>query len=155
MHHSTTPGTTSTRPTLMQRLRGKRTTHSTHTNTKHSHNPITGANTTTTTEKVTEHGHGHHNGHTTTSTPTTTTGGGRMSRRNRRKHHGHTASTGSTTANGVGGVGHHHHQRRPSLGDKVSGALMRVRGSLTRRPGLKACLFPSLIEQDQSTDPPL
>ncbi|KAF1982768.1 hypothetical protein K402DRAFT_307138, partial [Aulographum hederae CBS 113979] len=32
----------------------------------------------------------------------------------------------------------HHHRRRPSLGDKVSGAMMKLRGSLTRRPGLKA-----------------
>ncbi|TVY46550.1 hypothetical protein LCER1_G008644, partial [Lachnellula cervina] len=32
----------------------------------------------------------------------------------------------------------HHHKRRVSVGDKVSGAMMRLRGSLTRRPGLKA-----------------
>jgi len=31
----------------------------------------------------------------------------------------------------------HHHRRRPSLGDKVSGGLMKLRGTLTRRPGLK------------------
>ncbi|KAF2092646.1 hypothetical protein NA57DRAFT_12524, partial [Rhizodiscina lignyota] len=31
-----------------------------------------------------------------------------------------------------------HHQRRVSTGDKVSGAMMKLRGSLTRRPGLKA-----------------
>ncbi|ORY10843.1 hypothetical protein BCR34DRAFT_469914, partial [Clohesyomyces aquaticus] len=32
----------------------------------------------------------------------------------------------------------HHHKRHATMGDKVSGALMRLRGSLTRRPGLKA-----------------
>ncbi|KAF2398734.1 hypothetical protein EJ06DRAFT_464290, partial [Trichodelitschia bisporula] len=32
----------------------------------------------------------------------------------------------------------HHHRRRPSIGDKISGAMMKLRGSLTRRPGLKA-----------------
>ncbi len=32
-------------------------------------------------------------------------------------------------------------RRRPSVGDKVSGALMKLRGALTRRPGLKVCSF--------------
>ncbi|RPB01143.1 hypothetical protein L873DRAFT_1677610, partial [Choiromyces venosus 120613-1] len=32
----------------------------------------------------------------------------------------------------------HHHKRRPSIGDKISGALMRLRGSLIHRPGVKA-----------------
>ncbi|EQL03760.1 hypothetical protein G6O67_004422 [Ophiocordyceps sinensis] len=32
----------------------------------------------------------------------------------------------------------HHHQRKPTIKDKLSGALLRLRGSLTRRPGLKA-----------------
>ncbi|KAL7948919.1 hypothetical protein V8C42DRAFT_341945 [Trichoderma barbatum] len=31
-----------------------------------------------------------------------------------------------------------HHQRKPTLKDKLSGALTRLRGSLTRRPGVKA-----------------
>lgn len=37
----------------------------------------------------------------------------------------------------------HHHKRKPTLGDKLSGALTRLRGSLTRRPGLKVrpCLL--------------
>jgi hypothetical protein len=51
---------------------------------------------------------------TTTTTKTTRTTGG---------HHG------ATTA--------HHHKRHATMGDKVSGALMKLRGSLTRRPGLK------------------
>ncbi|OCL07230.1 hypothetical protein AOQ84DRAFT_295472 [Glonium stellatum] len=42
------------------------------------------------------------------------------------------------TAGTVGATGVHHHRRRPSMGDKVSGAMMKLRGTLTRRPGLKA-----------------
>ena len=64
--------------------------------------------TTTTTHKTT--GVGHHGGH-----------------HNNRHHH-----TGGATVAPA-----HHHRRRPSLGDKVSGAMMKLRGSLTRRPGLK------------------
>lgn len=32
----------------------------------------------------------------------------------------------------------HHQRRHASIGDKISGAMMKLRGSLTRRPGLKA-----------------
>jgi hypothetical protein len=32
----------------------------------------------------------------------------------------------------------HHHKRHATMGDKVSGMMMKLRGSLTRRPGLKA-----------------
>ncbi|KHN96957.1 uncharacterized protein MAM_05066 [Metarhizium album ARSEF 1941] len=32
----------------------------------------------------------------------------------------------------------HHQKRKPTVRDKVSGALMKLRASLTRRPGLKA-----------------
>ncbi|KAF2199701.1 hypothetical protein GQ43DRAFT_344254, partial [Delitschia confertaspora ATCC 74209] len=32
----------------------------------------------------------------------------------------------------------HHHKRHASMGDKVSGAMMKLRGTLTGRPGLKA-----------------
>ncbi|KAG9234379.1 hypothetical protein BJ875DRAFT_15760 [Amylocarpus encephaloides] len=31
-----------------------------------------------------------------------------------------------------------HHKRHVSIGDKVSGAMMKLRGSLTGRPGMKA-----------------
>lgn len=31
-----------------------------------------------------------------------------------------------------------HHRRKPSIGDRISGALMRLRGSVTGRPGVKA-----------------
>jgi len=74
-------------------------------------------------------------GNTTTTTTTTTTT--RKTRRGNRAHAGvHAGPVGvSTTA---GAPVHHHHRRRPSMGDKVSGAMMKLRGSLTRRPGLKA-----------------
>lgn len=32
----------------------------------------------------------------------------------------------------------HHQKRHAGLGDKISGALMRLKGTLTRRPGVKA-----------------
>ncbi|KAI9054119.1 hypothetical protein LZ554_001290 [Drepanopeziza brunnea f. sp. 'monogermtubi'] len=43
-------------------------------------------------------------------------------------------------------AGHHTHttttavrqKRRVTLGDKISGAIMKIKGSLTRKPGLKA-----------------
>jgi hypothetical protein len=59
----------------------------------------------------------------TTTTTTTTT----RTTRTTGAHHGH------ATAAPV-----HHHKRHATMGDKVSGALMKLRGSLTRRPGLKA-----------------
>ncbi|KAM5352363.1 hypothetical protein ACJ41O_005086 [Fusarium nematophilum] len=62
--------------------------------------------------------------------------------------HRHTVTTTTTTAKprrGLFGGGRrtratpvHHQQRRPSMKDKVSGALLRLKGSLTRRPGVKA-----------------
>lgn len=39
----------------------------------------------------------------------------------------------------------HHHQRRPSMKDKVSGALLKLKGSLTRRPGVKVCSYTPLL----------
>lgn len=42
---------------------------------------------------------------------------------------GGTAAAGTTT--------HHHNQRKPSVGDKVSGALMKLRGSVMGRKGVK------------------
>ncbi|EAW15341.1 uncharacterized protein ACLA_060080 [Aspergillus clavatus NRRL 1] len=32
----------------------------------------------------------------------------------------------------------HHHRRKVSLGDKVSGAMLKLKGSLTHRPAVKA-----------------
>ncbi|KAF2256332.1 hypothetical protein BU26DRAFT_472502 [Trematosphaeria pertusa] len=63
-------------------------------------------------------------GRTTRAAPTTTTT---------------TTTTRTTRSTAAGtGVGVHHQKRHATMGDKVSGALMKLRGSLTRRPGLKA-----------------
>ncbi|PQE19638.1 hypothetical protein CJF32_00008889 [Rutstroemia sp. NJR-2017a WRK4] len=32
----------------------------------------------------------------------------------------------------------HHHRRKVSLGDKISGAMLKLKGSLMHRPGVKA-----------------
>lgn len=51
----------------------------------------------------------------------------------RRVHHTHhTTHTTHTTHAPV-----HHQKRRPSFKDKVSGALLRMKGSLTHRPAVK------------------
>ncbi|TVY14665.1 hypothetical protein LARI1_G007632 [Lachnellula arida] len=73
------------------------------------------ANTRTvkTTTKVEPAAHHHHNQHHTTHATHTT----------------HTRGHAQPV---------HHHKRRVSVGDKFSGAMMKLRGSLTRRPGLKA-----------------
>jgi len=63
--------------------------------------------------------------------------------------HGHNTTAGTTTGrrSGWGGrsnrtsnrtTGTTHHRRHVSLGDKVSGAMLKLRGSLTGRPGVKA-----------------
>jgi hypothetical protein len=55
-----------------------------------------------------------------------------------------TTTTTKTTRTTHAGHGHataapvHHHKRKTTMGDKVSGALMKLRGSLTGRPGVKA-----------------
>ncbi|KAF1975993.1 hypothetical protein BU23DRAFT_364468, partial [Bimuria novae-zelandiae CBS 107.79] len=49
-----------------------------------------------------------------------------------------TTKTTRTTRGAHGATTAHHHKRHATMGDKVSGALMKLRGSLTRRPGLKA-----------------
>jgi len=53
---------------------------------------------------------------------------------------GHTHNTrrsgwGRNTRRNEGVV---HHKRHATMGDKVSGAMMKLKGTLTRRPGLKA-----------------
>lgn len=70
-------------------------------------------------------------------------GGGRRTRRTPAATTTTTTTTTRTTrthgAHGAhGAVPVHHHKRHVTVGDKVSGALMKLRGSLTRRPGLKA-----------------
>ncbi|KAH8713035.1 hypothetical protein HC256_006207 [Beauveria bassiana] len=65
----------------------------------------------------------------------------------RRPAHHHSTTTTATTTTAPRRRGlfsrrpaahHHHHQRKPSIGDKISGALLKLRGSLTHRPGVKA-----------------
>ncbi|KAM7204094.1 hypothetical protein V8F33_001729 [Rhypophila sp. PSN 637] len=56
-------------------------------------------------------------------------GAGLFSRRApRAAHHAHTTVTPVV----------HHHKRKPSMSDKISGALLKLKGTLTGRPGQKA-----------------
>ncbi len=93
----------------------------------------------------------HH--HTTVAAPPKRRG--LFSRRPAHHHTTHHTTTTTTTAaprrRGLFSrrpVVQHHHQRKPSLGDKISGALLKLRGSLTNRPGVKV-RFPLT-----STNPP-
>jgi hypothetical protein len=43
-----------------------------------------------------------------------------------------------TSGTGVGGGTTHHHQRKPSMGDKVSGAMLKLKGGMSGRSGEKA-----------------
>lgn len=36
----------------------------------------------------------------------------------------------------------HRQQRRPTMKDKLSGALLKLKGSLTHRPAVKVCISP-------------
>lgn len=112
---------TTTKPSLLSRLAGKK---STTTTTKQSHNPLTGKTKTTSTT----HSHG---GATTTHGPHATHG--------THATHGHThnhATRGTTAANPVAGT-HHTQRRKVTMGDKLSGAMMKLSGTITRRPGKK------------------
>ncbi|KAI0413852.1 hypothetical protein F5X98DRAFT_266774 [Xylaria grammica] len=70
--------------------------------------------------------------HTTARTTTTRRHHGLLSRPQPVQHHHHNHHN------------HHHHQpvhhqkRHATLGDKVSGALLKLKGSITHRPGQKA-----------------
>jgi len=64
---------------------------------------------------------------TVTTTTTTTT----ETRRTRNARHSHNAAPV------------HHQRRRASMGDKISGAFMKLEGTLTRRPGLKVSNSPT------------
>ncbi|KAI0394098.1 hypothetical protein F5Y17DRAFT_274428 [Xylariaceae sp. FL0594] len=79
---------------------------------------------------------------TTTSHPTKMRhrGGGLFSRHPRTAHTSTTTTrTTRTRHTGTGAAAvHHHHKRHASLGDKVSGALLKLKGALTHRPGFKA-----------------
>ncbi|KAF7718865.1 Uncharacterized protein PECH_007180 [Penicillium ucsense] len=68
----------------------------------------------------------------TTKTKTTTT----------RHGHGHATTTGTGHRTSKRHVGTtqpaHHHKRKVTMGDKVSGAMTKLKGTLTGRPGVKA-----------------
>jgi hypothetical protein len=114
--------TTAAKPSLMDRLTGKKTQTARVTEST-SRNPLTG--TTTTTRKTTTHpsGVGHH-GHAgkgplaTKSTGTRTTGARGP------------ATTSRTTATGT-------QHRKPTMGDKVAGTMTNLKGSLLGKPGVK------------------
>ncbi|KAI5361454.1 hypothetical protein Slin15195_G125690 [Septoria linicola] len=102
--------TTAKKPSLLSRLRNKNQAKVT---TTQSTNPITG--TTTTTQKTTTHPNGiGYKGH----------GGRGPMAANHETHY----TTGATA---------HHHKRKPSMGDKVSGALTKLKGSVTGKPAVK------------------
>jgi hypothetical protein len=131
---NTAPTTSTTRkPSLLSRLAGKKTTQNARVTESTSKNPITG--TTTTTRKTTTHSNGlGHHGHAgkgplaTNSTGVRGTGTGTRS----------TATT-SRSKHTVTGTQH----RKPTMGDKISGGLMNLKGSLTGKPGVKvgSCTF--------------
>ncbi|RYP43397.1 hypothetical protein DL770_011702 [Monosporascus sp. CRB-9-2] len=54
----------------------------------------------------------------------------------------HGTRTTATTTRGVGPASHtapvRHQERHASIGDKISGALLRLKGTITGRPGQKA-----------------
>jgi hypothetical protein len=114
MHTKTEATTTTTyKPSLMERLRGAKTTRATRpveTNTR-STRGMTGTTGTTTGTRG-----------------TTTTHSAGVGRR-----HNHNHATGTT-------VTPRRQQRKTTLGDKVSGAFMKAKGDATGRPGLKVCL---------------
>lgn len=111
--HTTAPRATTTRPTLMQRLRGRHGKCQGPTPLRLQRNtnrhPATARTTPRTTRKTR---------HTPTTTTTTTT------------------TTTKQVQTAHGGPAHQHH-RRPSTGDKIAGAMMKLRGSLTRKSGVK------------------
>ncbi|KXT09791.1 hypothetical protein AC579_8873 [Pseudocercospora musae] len=96
---------------LLSRLRNR---NQAKVSTTQSTNPLTG--TTTTTQKTKTHPNGvGFRGH-----------GGRGPLAS--NHESHYTS----------GPTHVHHKRKPSVGDKISGAMTKLKGSITRRPGKKA-----------------
>jgi hypothetical protein len=66
---------------------------------------------------------------TTRHAPATTTRHGPSTHRTSRRH------MATTTPQ--------HHRRKVTMGDKVSGAMLKLKGSLTHRPALKVCLSSS------------
>jgi hypothetical protein len=116
---TTAPTTSTTRkPSLLSRLTGKKTTHNARVTESTSKNPITG--TTTTTRKTTTHSNGlGHHGHA---------GKGPLASKSTGVRGTGTHSTATTRSkHTVTGTQH----RKPTVGDKISGGLMNLKGSLT------------------------
>ena len=63
------------------------------------------------------------------TTNTTSRRGGLFHSSRPRRHHATVAPVTVT----------HHQKRRTSIGDKISGALMKLKGTITGRPGVKVC----------------
>lgn len=52
-----------------------------------------------------------------------------------------TRTTKTTSGSRAGAATTHHHKRKPSIKDKVSGAMLKLKGAVTRRPGEKVGAF--------------
>jgi hypothetical protein len=115
--------TTAAKPSLMDRLTGKKTQTARVTEST-SRNPLTG--TTTTTRKTTTHpsGVGHH-GHAGKG-PLATKGTGARGT----GAHGPATTSSRTKATGT-------QHRKPTMGDKVAGTMTNLKGSLLGKPGVK------------------
>ncbi|OOQ84712.1 hypothetical protein PEBR_29085 [Penicillium brasilianum] len=72
----------------------------------------------------------------TVKTKTTTTRHGPTAHTTTR--HGPTTHRTSKRRWGAASQPQHHHKRKVTMGDKVSGAMMKLKGTLTGRPGVKA-----------------
>ena len=103
--------TTASKPGILSRLRSRPARQPASERAKISHevsrNPITGTRTETTKKKTHPRGYGHH-GH-----------GGR----------GPLAAEQPTTS--------HRQRRKPGIGDKLSGAMLKAKGEATGKPGVK------------------
>lgn len=75
----------------------------------------------------------------TVKTKTTTTRHGPSTHHGHSTHHGPSAHNTTSRRWGVSRP-QHHHRRKVTFGDKVSGAMLKLKGSLTHRPGVKVCL---------------
>lgn len=126
---ATTPTTTGRKPGLLSRLGGRKRVQPARVTESTSTNPITG--TTTTTRKTTTHknGLGHH-GHG---------GTGPLASKSASSSGAHGPAT-TSRSKGMATSGRTQ-RRKTSVGDKMSGAMMKLRGSLTHKPGLKVSRF--------------
>lgn len=112
--------TETTKPTLMTRLKGPNARNKTYKTEVTRHDNVRTAGAGAGVGAGVGAGAGRHSGY----------GYGRRSRR--------------ADNAGVTGVARTHHRRKPSMGDKISGAMMRLRGSMSHRPGEKVCQATSI-----------